>query len=140
MDTNKQLNYMALMMLTCPVMLAILGEFFDTFPVLQSPATYYLQMIEVALTLVDIPLALKMMSMHRFRRLIAGDRFKYLNLAQCRLLLIIAVITLGVLFYYLTLDTSMLWCGAIGVVSLMYIWPTQSRMEVELEASKEEQN
>lgn len=136
MNTNKILNIMGFVSLAIATILLAAhewGYFLDGD--IMGLSAYAIQLTVVALTIVAIPLSLRMLSTQYVRNLIRGHQSTYLRLAAVRLSLVVLVILLGVVGYAAIQDTSMLFCAGIGVISLMYIWPTQQRQDAELEAT-----
>lgn len=136
MNTNKILNIMGLASLAIAAILLAAHEWgYFLCGDIMGLSAYAIQLTVVALTIIAIPLSLRMMSTQYVRNLIQGRQTAYLKLAALRLGLVVLVILLGVIAYAAIQDTSMLFCAGIGVISLMYIWPTQQRQDAELQAT-----
>lgn len=63
----------------------------------------------------------------------------YGTYALLRVLPCWCAICLGAFLYIVISDTSMLYCALIGAIMLLFVWPTDSRMEEELKQSKGEE-
>ncbi|MCF0199685.1 MAG: hypothetical protein HUK02_10250 [Bacteroidaceae bacterium] len=146
-DTSiRILQYLwASIWVTCSVVL-LLGECgalenADGMFVGKDEICYALQLAEIILTIVGVPMSLKWLHWNGVRRRIlqASDpRQEYFKQFTIALSLLDAPALLGVLGYYLMLDTSMLCCTAVVAISLLLLWPTQEKRDDYLEKGREE--
>lgn len=101
--------------------------------VVPNPAqTYTLQMICIIDTIVAIPVALKLLHFKRISALIHASEQSYHFWSTVRLGLLGVVLMQNLIIYYLIgFDTSFGYLALITVVSFLFIWPSQEKMEYE---------
>ncbi len=137
---NKRLTLRAWGVALVGVALLCLGET-DCLPtgvlVTGTKTSYALEIMECALLLVCVPLALKLMSLRSVRRSLQSCPSRYLPLATLRIALLALPLLMGLLLYFFMVDTSMLYCALIAAVAFLYIWPSESRLGKELKGEGE---
>jgi len=105
----------------------------------QIPATtidslsYYVELFIIALVLL-IPTAIWYMA--RKIQYHEINRANYSTWAFVRLLPVASSMGCGLLWYLVTDSRSMLFCALIGIVALLFVWPTLGRIQNELEQSE----
>jgi len=135
-NINRILNIEVIGTLGVVAIIAALGEL-GILPNGVMGECYALEVAFMLITVLFIPVSLKMMSSKMIQKRVAGDERQYLCWATLRLVLVLFVVLAGVILYYIQQNTNMIYCAGIGLISLMYIWPTIGRMEEELQASKQ---
>ena len=142
---TQQLNILRstyLVALTTAILLIIIFEV-GLLPtgtrVYDSMSNYTCEMIGVFLTIISIPVALKLMSLGRIKRLLSDYQDKYFTFSVVRISLLTVPLLYDTAFYYLLgEDATLGYLALMAVVAFLFIWPSRGKMEYELEnASKQ---
>ena len=97
-----------------------------------SQSNYKAEMIGVVLTIVAIPLALKLMSFKKVKALVYQQPKKYLKVSAFRIALLALTLIYNVLTYYLQgFDATLGYLALMVVVAFLFIWPSEGKMEYE---------
>ena len=97
-----------------------------------SQVNYMVEMTGLILTIVCIPLALKMMHFSRIKELLHQQPRKYQLLSITRLALLGVPLLFDVLAYYLLgFDATLGYLALMIVVAFLFIWPSKDKMEYE---------
>ena len=98
---------------------------------------YMLQSTGILLTIGFIPLALRMFNlnlMKRIKELPLQQALKsYRTWGDVRLSLLFVPIILNVQFYYLTMNTTSLFCACMTMIATLFCIPSESRIKNELD-------
>ncbi len=125
-NINRNLNLMAWGIATLAVAILCFGEA-HCLPLGIIPQSFSLQALECLLTLLCVPLALKLMATKHAKARLKTHPKAYAPLSALRLALLALPLLLGLLLYYLMMDTSMLYCALIAALAHVYVWPTKRR-------------
>ncbi len=145
---NRKLNILCYSLIAVVLVIVCLGET-DVLPVgiladdVELPTgsmsySFVLQIVECLVMLAMVPLALKYMDFYVIKRLVTLRPERYLMQASMRMVMLAIPIVLGILFYYIMLNTSMLYCSLISALAFLYIWPTQKRLRRETNKKSEQ--
>ncbi len=145
---NRKLNILCYSLIAVVLVIVCLGET-DVLPVgiladdVELPTgsmsySFVLQIVECLVMLAMVPLALKYMDFYVIKRLVTLHPERYLMQASMRMVMLAIPIVLGILFYYIMLNTSMLYCSLISALAFLYIWPTQKRLRRETNKKSEQ--
>lgn len=98
---------------------------------------YILQSVGILLTIGLIPFALRIFNLNLVKRIkeypLERALASYRLWSDIRLFLLWAPAIFNFSFYYVTLNTSGLFCGAIAMIASLFCVPTYSRLLNELE-------
>lgn len=98
---------------------------------------YILQSISILLTVCLIPFALRLFNLNlvkRIKELPLQQALKsYQIWCDVRLCLLFVPAILGVSFYYLTLNTTNLFCACMALIATLFCIPSESRIKNELD-------
>ena len=98
---------------------------------------YILQSVCILLTVCLIPLSLRLFSLNlvkRIKELPLQEALKSYRLwSEVRLALLMAPAILGISFYYLTLNTSGLFCACMALIASLFCVPSRKRLLDELD-------
>lgn len=89
-------------------------------------AHYVYQLITIGLLFL-IPISMRLMVFKRVKEKVTASDSKYMVYAVVRLLMVELVMLQGALGYVFFMESSMLWCFGVGLVSMMYVWPSRRR-------------
>ncbi len=145
---NRKLNILCYSLIAVVLVIVCLGET-GVLPVgiladdAELPASrmsysFVLQIVECLVMLAMVPLALKYMDFYVIKRLVRLRPERYLMQASMRMVMLAIPIVLGILFYYIMLNTSMLYCSLISALAFLYIWPTPKRLKRETNKKDEQ--
>lgn len=97
---------------------------------------YWMQIAGVALTLILVPFALKLLSLKGVRNTLKQrGRRAYRRWSEVRLAMLTTPLMLNIgLYYGLGYNTTCGYLALMVVVPFFFIWPSQSRMEDEMNA------
>ena len=102
---------------------------------------YILQSIGILLTIGLIPFALRIFSLNlvkRIQELPLTEALKsYQRWGEVRLFLIAVPALLNVQFYYLTLNTTGLFCAVMALIASLFCVPSENRLKNELNLPEE---
>ena len=98
---------------------------------------YILQSATILLTIGLIPFSLRLFSLNlvkRIKELPLQEALKSYRLwSEVRLALLMAPAILGISFYYLTLNTSGLFCACMALIASLFCVPSRKRLLAELD-------
>ena len=98
---------------------------------------YIFQSISILLTIGLIPFALRMFNLNlvkRIKELPLQEALKsYRIWGDVRLSLLFAPVMLGLTFYYLTLNTTGLFCACMALIASLFCVPSENRIISELD-------
>ena len=98
---------------------------------------YIFQSVSILLTIGLIPFALRMFNLNlvkRIKELPMEQALKsYQKWSDVRLGLLFVPAILGVSFYYLTMNTTNLFCACMALIATLFCIPSESRIKNELD-------
>ena len=101
---------------------------------------YIFQSVSILLTIGLIPFALRMFNLNlvkRIKELPLEQALKsYQKWSDVRLCLLFVPAILGVSFYYLTMNTTNLFCACMALIATLFCIPSESRIKDELDLSE----
>ena len=101
---------------------------------------YILQCVSILLTLGLIPFALRMFNLNlvkRIKELPLQQALKsYQIWSEVRLGLLFVTAILSLSFYYITLNTTNLFCACMALIATLFCVPSESRIKNELDLSE----
>lgn len=103
---------------------------------------YWLSLIGVAMILVLLPLALRLMKFAAVKKSVAQSEANYLRWSMIRIYVLGIPLLYNLVCYYLTgCETTFVYMALMTAVCFLFIWPSRDRMadERELQYSQEEQ-
>ena len=145
---NKTVKYLQaeyIMMWILPVVLVILyetGIMTEGNYAGDTRMDYILQTIGILLTVGLIPLSLRLFSLSLVKRVkqlsLPYALSSYRRWSEIRLGLLVVPVLTNLSFYYLTLNTTGLFCAALSLIASLFCVPTRKRVWDELDLWKEE--
>lgn len=103
--------------------------------------SYALQSIGILFTIAMIPAALRMFNqnlMNRIKEMSLRDALKsYQRWGEVRLCLLFVPAVLNFTFYYLTLNSTCLFCALMPMLATLFCVPSESRIKNELDLPEE---
>ncbi len=128
-SVNQQLNRIATALLILCLVIAALGEF-SILPLGIVPEAYIynVQIVASLLTVICVPVALKLLSWNQIRHRIMNNPAEYHTWAVKRMLMIYIPMMVDILLHYLLMDMSPFYLALICAVAMLYIWPSKARM------------
>lgn len=129
---------------TLPLLMVVIGEC-EIYPqgLYQGNAQmeYILQSVGILLTIGLIPFALRIFSLNLVKRIqelpLAQALKSYQRWGEVRLFLIAVPALLNVQFYYLTLNTTGLFCASMALIASLFCVPSENRLKNELNLPEE---
>ena len=127
-----------------PLFAVVLGEC-EIFPeglyTGNAQMDYVLHTIGILLTVTLIPFALRIFNLNLVKRIqelpLQQALKSYQRWADVRLFLILVPAFLNVQFYYLTLNTTSLFCASMALIASLFCVPSESRLKNELNLPEE---
>lgn len=102
---------------------------------------YILQSVGILLTIIMIPLALRMFALNLMKRIrqlpLRYALSSYRIWSDVRLCLLFVPIFLNLQFYYLTLNTTGLFCSMMALMASLFCIPSEKRIKKELDLPEE---
>ena len=102
---------------------------------------YILQSVGILLTIGLIPFALRIFNLNLVKRIkeypLERALASYKLWSDVRLFLLAVPAILNFSFYYLTLNTTGLFCGAMAILASLFCVPSESRIKNELDLPEE---
>ena len=102
---------------------------------------YIFQSVSILLTIGLIPFALRMFNLNlvkRIKELPLEQALKsYQKWSDVRLCLLFVPAILGVSFYYLTMNTTNLFCACMALIATLFCVPSENRIKNELDLPEE---
>ena len=143
--TLKSLKIEFLVVWMLAILLVILNES-DILPVgviADNPRMdFILQTIGILLVFTFIPLSLRLFNQSLIKRikLLSTEKaiISYRRWSEIRLSLLFVATILNLSFYYLTMNTTGLFCGLMALLATFFCIPTRKRMLKELDIIKNE--
>ncbi len=131
-NINQRLNRIATALLAVCLLVAAAGEF-GILPlgIVPEDYVYNMQIVACVLTVVCVPVALKLLSWRRVRCCVANDPEEYCLWATKRLLMIYIPMLVDIALHYLLMDMSPFYLALICAVAVLYVWPSKVRMRQE---------
>ena len=134
---RNTLLYPALALIAIDVLIVILGEtecVESLFPDFSEQTEFLLTCTMECVTLLFIPLALRLFKFDFVARQIAAAPEKgMVRWGLIRLAAILVPLTIDVVLYYCTMNTSYGYLAIIHLVALAFVFPTSRRCEAETE-------
>ena len=125
---------------TAPLLLVVLyetGLYQEGLLAGNAQMEYILQSVSILLTIGLIPFALRMFNMNlvkRIKELPLQDALKsYRIWGDVRLSLLFAPVMISLTFYYLTLNTTGLFCACMALIATLFCMPSENRIKNELD-------
>ena len=99
-----------------------------------SKLAYMMEIVGIALALILVPLALKLLTLKGVRNTFKqGDRRAYRRWSEIRLAMLTTPLMINIgLYYGLGYDTTCGYLALMVAITFAFIWPSQSRMEDEM--------
>lgn len=95
---------------------------------------YWLGIIGVALTIVLLPTALRLMKFQRVKQEIEKSEMNYLRWSIKRLVMLSLPLHYNILcYYFLGCEPTFVYMALMCAVAHIFVWPTRGRMEYERE-------
>ena len=98
---------------------------------------YILTTIGILLTIVMIPLSLRLFNLNLVKRITKLSTFEalksYRRWSEVRLALLLVAALLNMSIYYLTLNTTGLFCSLMALLATLFCIPTKERLLKELD-------
>ena len=125
---------------TAPLLLVVLyetGLYQEGMIAGNAQMEYILQSVSILLTIGLIPFALRMFNMNLVKRIKelplqqALKSYQTWSLLRLALLLVPAIMALS--FYYLTMNTTNLFCACMTLIATLFCVPSESRIKNELD-------
>ena len=125
---------------TAPLLLVVLyetGLYQEGMIAGNAQMEYILQSVSILLTIGLIPFALRMFNMNLVKRIKdlplqqALKSYQTWSLLRLALLFIPAILALS--FYYLTMNTTNLFCACMALIATLFCVPSESRIKNELD-------
>ena len=125
---------------TAPLLLVVLyetGLYQEGLLAGNAQMEYILQSVSILLTIGLIPFALRMFNMNLVKRIKdlplqqALKSYQTWSLLRLALLFVPAIMALS--FYYLTLNTTNLFCACMALIATLFCVPSESRIKNELD-------
>lgn len=96
---------------------------------------YGVELVVVSMTLFCVVWGVKLMSLKKVRKQIAKGNVDYLKCYKVfnllRFYISFMVVLVGMVFYVLFARQTFLFCGLIGLLVVLYSWPSLERLERE---------
>ena len=129
---------------TAPLLLVVLyetGLYQEGLLAGNAQMEYILQSVSILLTIGLIPFALRMFNLNlvkRIKELPLEQALKsYQKWSDVRLCLLFVPAILGVSFYYLTMNTTNLFCACMALIATLFCVPSENRIKNELDLPEE---
>ena len=129
---------------TAPILLAVLyetGIFQKGIHQGNAQMEYVFQSVSILLTIGLIPFALRMFNLNlvkRIKELPLEQALKsYQKWSDVRLGLLFVPAILSVSFYYITMNTTNLFCACMALIATLFCIPSESRIKNELDLPEE---
>ena len=129
---------------TAPLLLVVLyetGLYQKGIQAGNAQMEYIFQSISILLTIGLIPFALRMFNLNlvkRIKELPLEQALKsYQKWSDVRLCLLFVPAILGVSFYYLTMNTTNLFCACMALIATLFCVPSENRIQNELDLPEE---
>lgn len=125
---------------TAPLLLVVLyetGLYQEGLLAGNAQMEYILQSVSILLTIGLIPFALRMFNLNLVKRIKelplqqALKNYQTWSLLRLALLFVPAILALS--FYYLTMNTTNLFCACMALVATLFCVPSESRIKNELD-------
>ena len=125
---------------TAPLLLVVLyetGLYQEGLLAGNAQMEYILQSVSILLTIGLIPFALRMFNMNLVKRIKdlplqqALKSYQTWSLLRLALLFVPAIMALS--FYYLTMNTTNLFCACMALIATLFCVPSESRIKNELD-------
>ena len=125
---------------TAPLLLVVLyetGLYQEGMIAGNAQMEYILQSVSILLTIGLIPFALRMFNMNLVKRIKdlplqqALKSYQTWSLLRLALLFVPAIMALS--FYYLTMNTTNLFCACMALIATLFCVPSESRIKNELD-------
>ncbi|MBP5770188.1 MAG: hypothetical protein J6W75_02360 [Bacteroidaceae bacterium] len=105
----------------------------------ETVSAYTLEILGVALGIICIPLALKLMHFTYIRKDVQGNPQKYLVWSFVRIGLLETSLLYNLLMYYLLeFDVTCGYLALMSAVAFLFVWPSRGRMDNECQLSYEQ--
>ena len=98
---------------------------------------YVLEVILDLMTIVFCYLAPKLMTFDFVKKSIRENEDNYLTWAVLRWSMLNLVVILPIIFHFIFGCASVIWCSLVGVIMMIFIWPSRGRGESEIARCKE---
>lgn len=97
-----------------------------------SSGEYFMKVTGILLMVAGVPLGLKFLTLPFVRREIEqateyGDA-RYEVWCMVRLVMLYVPLFFNLLLYYITMDTTHVFCAVISVIGLVFCWPSEQKM------------
>ena len=129
---------------TAPLLLVVLyetGLYQEGLLAGNAQMEYILQSVSILLTIGLIPFALRMFNLNLVKRIKelplqqALKSYQTWSLLRLALLFVPAILALS--FYYLTMNTTNLFCACMALIATLFCVPSESRIKNELDLPEE---
>ena len=100
---------------------------------------YWLSIVGVALTIIAIPTALKLMTWKRVKTDVTQSEQSYVRWSVLRLLMLTTPLMYNLLVYYLLgCEPTYAYMALMLLLVFLFVWPSQDKMNYERELDKQE--
>lgn len=129
--------YIVSTLLTALVLYFLLPRFsFDT-TLVSDNALYVAEVILDLMTIVFCYTVPKMMMFDIVKKSIRDNEDNYMKWALLRCSMLNLVVILPIVFHFVLGCPSVIWCSLVGLVMMMFVWPSRDRRESEIARCKE---
>ncbi len=105
----------------------------------QEQTAYWLGFAGVAMTIITIPTALKLMTLKRVKAAVTQSEEKYLRWSVIRLLMLTTPLLYNLLVYYLLgCEPTYAYMALMILLVFLFVWPSQDKMIYEREQNTQD--
>lgn len=97
----------------------------------EAESLHYAYQMTTTVSLLCLPLALRLMVFRRVKEKVRESDAAYFRFALLRLALVFLVVALGAVGYVLFMESGMLWCYGVALITMVFVWPTRARRDAE---------
>ncbi len=95
---------------------------------------YWLSMAGVTLTIILLPLSLRLMKFEKVKQYVAESEMNYVRCSLVRIAMLGVPLLFNTLCYYFTgCETTYAYMALMAVVCFLFIWPSKDKMNYERE-------
>lgn len=131
-NTQKSLYIFLLTPVMGSVMIYIMIHFLEVSPVPRQSDEdvfiYTLESLSILISLVSFWLALRMLSNRSMAKWLVKNSSSYLSIALLRGGLLNLIILLGLMTHYIMGCPTTHWLCVLGLLGLLFVWPTKGRI------------
>lgn len=98
-----------------------------------SNEEFLLNTATIVLTIIGIPVAIKLFTLNTTRGLRRMNKDEALGAyhvwSAVRMAILCVLVVLGLVVYYVTMNTSGVFCGCIALFATLYCWPSKAKID-----------